>query len=367
MALTGRPGGPPLAPPGRAATIVRRALERLSLDLPDLLAERAALTGLRRNGPWSPGGRFRLLRAADGWIGLSLARSSDVELIPALVEESSARDDPWATLSAWALGVTAQAADDRMALLGFPGGAVPSPAPRRPGVRLTKLGRRSPRANPLIVDLTSLWAGPLCARLLGLRGARVVHVESSTRPDVGRRVTPAFFYRLRAGHDHVTLDFRTELGTLRDLIAKADLVLEASRPRALQQLGVLAEEAVTAGTSWLSITSRGRQSNSVGFGDDVAASAGVVVDDGDELLPVADALADPLAGVAAALAATDVLAGEDACLVDVSMLDVARESLDGWFAHPPHRVVKRGEEWWIETATDTFRVCEPTAGEVALS
>ena len=300
MALTGRPGGHPLAPPGRAASIVRRGLERLRLDLPPLIAERAALTGFRRNGPWSPGGKFRLLRAADGWIGLSLARSSDIELIPALVEAPvetpSHGDDLWATLRAWARGTTAQAADDRMTLLGLPGGAVPSPVPRRPGVRLTTLGRRSPRANPLIVDLTSLWAGPLCARLLGLRGAHVVHVESHARPDAGRRVTPAFYDRLRAGHERVTLDFRAELGTLRELIARADLVLEASRPRALRHLGVLAEEAVAAGTSWLSITARGRQSNAVGFGDDVAASAGVVVEDADGA-PDLDPLAFPVTPV----------------------------------------------------------------------
>jgi hypothetical protein len=46
----------------------------------------------------------------------------------------------------------------------------------------------------------------------------------------------------------------------------------------------------------------------VGFGDDVAASAGLVVADGGDLLPVGDALADPLAGTAAAVAAMGALA-----------------------------------------------------------
>ena len=41
--------------------------------------------------------------------------------------------------------------------------------------------------HPLVVDLSALWAGPLCAHLLGLAGARVVKVESLGRPDGARR------------------------------------------------------------------------------------------------------------------------------------------------------------------------------------
>ncbi|WP_460794402.1 hypothetical protein [Nocardioides pacificus] len=55
----------------------------------------------------------------------------------------------------------------------------------------------------------------------------------------------------------------------------------------------MTEEVVAAGTSWLSITARGRASDAIGFGDDVAACAGLVVRDGDDLLPVGDASARP--------------------------------------------------------------------------
>jgi hypothetical protein len=65
VALTGRPEGPPLVPPGEAATAAGRVAARLAAatsrsdhpvraDGASLLAERAAYTGHRRRGPiWS--------------------------------------------------------------------------------------------------------------------------------------------------------------------------------------------------------------------------------------------------------------------------------------------------------------------------
>lgn len=38
--------------------------------------------------------------------------------------------------------------------------------------------------RPLVIDFSSLWAGPLCAHLLGRCGADVVKVESLDRPTV---------------------------------------------------------------------------------------------------------------------------------------------------------------------------------------
>ena len=87
-------------------------------------------------------------------------------------------------------------------------------------------------------------------------------------------------------------------------------VLEGSRPRALQQLGLDAAEHVAAGTVWVAISAYGReQAHRVGFGDDVAAAVGLVVDDGDGPYPAGDAIADPLAGATAAAAATAALRG----------------------------------------------------------
>ncbi|RLV50275.1 hypothetical protein D9V37_05355 [Nocardioides mangrovicus] len=354
LALTGRTDGPPLVPPGRAASVVREQLAGLGLEVPGLLGERAAYAGLRRRGPRSCGGAFRVLRTLDGHVGLTLARPEDEALVPALVEQDVG--EPWAGLAAWARRTTTKVAAERMELLGLPGGAVPTLAPG-PAVRTEVLGERQPSTSPLVIDLTSMWAGPLCAHLLGLTGVRVIKVESSARPDGARGGPAAFFDLLHAGHEQLVLDLPRELDVLRRLVAEADLVLESSRPRALRHLGLMAHEVVAAGTSWLSITAHGRCSPSVGFGDDVAARAGLVVGDADDLLPVSDAIADPLAGVAAAIAARDALATTEARLVDVSMLGVAACVVE---PAAEGRVVRDGEgTWWAEDATGRYAVREP--------
>lgn len=348
LALTGRADGPPLVPPGNAATVVREQLAGLGLELPGLLGERAAYAGLRRNGPWSCGGAFRVLATRDGHVGLSLARPEDRELVAALIEGAE-------SLEAWSTRTSTAEAAARIELLGLPGGAVPSPDPG-PAVTTHVLGERRRRAEPVVVDLSSLWAGPLAAHLLDLTGAQVVKVESTARPDGARRGSPAFFDLLHRGHRQLVLDLPRELDVLQHLVADADLVIESSRPRALRQLGLVAEDVVAAGTSWLSITARGRSSGAVGFGDDVAAGAGLVVRDGDDVLPVGDALADPLTGVAAAVTGHEALDSPEARLIEVSMLGVAAATLGPVAAG---RVVLEDGAWWAEDDDGRYAVRQP--------
>ena len=185
--------------------------------------------------------------------------------------------------------------------------------------------------RPLVIDLSSLWAGPLCAHLLGRAGARVVKVESLTRPDAARGGPPDFFDRLHAGHESVVLDFTTRegRGRLARLIRRADVVIEASRPRALEQLGVDLDAAFAAKPNlvWVSLTAYGRTGpwrNRVGFGDDAAAAGGLVVwDEAGRPMFVGDALADPIAGVMAATGALQALAAGGGVLVDVALREAA--------------------------------------------
>lgn len=357
MALTGRAGGPPLVAPGNPATAVREALDRLALTIPGLLGERAAYAALTRNGPSSCGGAMRTVPTLDGHLALSLARPSDISLLPALIERA-VDDEPWIAVGAWARNLSTAEAATRVQLLGLPGGAVPTTPVTGAGVSTTVLGSRTLTDAPLVVDLTSLWAGPLCAHLLGQTGARVVKVESSRRPDGARDGPPAFFDLLHAGHDELVLDFGDpdHLGRLRELIAGADLVLEASRPRALRQLGIDAAEVVRGGTSWLSITARGRDSEAIGFGDDVAACAGLVIHDCDDLLPVGDAISDPLAGVTAAAEGFDALSSPEARLIDVSMLHVTAATVG---PVPDHETSCAEGVWWVEDHAGRHRVADP--------
>lgn len=371
MALTGRADGPPLVAPGRPAAAVQDQLDLVLRDatyrtgthpaLPgcDLLGERAALAGLSRRGPWSCGGAFRAVPTLDGWFGLSLARDDDTALVPALVERSEL-GSPWEAVEAWARSVTTAEALGRGRLLDLPCGSWPPEPSDRPGVVVVQRGgSRRVDERPVVVDLTSLWAGPLCAHLLGLTGCVVVKVESSGRPDGARRGAGQFFDLLHGGHSSVAVDLTDpyDRDRLAEFIGQAGLVLEGSRARALRHLGLYAEDFVAQGTTWLSITARGRASDTVGFGDDVAVAAGLALVEAGDLLPVGDALADPLTGVAAAAAACAALLEERASLIDVSMLDVAREAAVKMTEQ--HVVGRDDAGWWVDSASGRHRVAAP--------
>lgn len=369
MALTGRADGPPMLSAGAPATAAQRCLAVVSAclggSLPgvEVLGERAAAAGFTRNAPWSAGGAFRALRARGGWLGISLARPSDRDLVPALIE-AEASDEEWTAIARWITGQYVGDAAGRAELLGLPAAVIEPtpPRPTRPGVVSTMGGSRRRRGGvPLVVDLSALWAGPLCAHLLGLGGARVIKVESAARPDGARFGPPQFFDLLHAGHESVELDFHADLPLLTDLLRVADVVIESSRPRALRQLGIDAEQYIADGAVWVSITAYGRDdahASRVGFGDDVAAGAGLVVIGDGIPWPLGDALADPLAGVTAAAAASVALTGASGCLLDVSMHDVAVAAAQP-VAEPIARILHTSDGWLVSVADRTEPVADP--------
>jgi crotonobetainyl-CoA:carnitine CoA-transferase CaiB-like acyl-CoA transferase len=341
MALTGKPDGEPLVAGAGAALVVKNALDAIARRRPDvalpgveLLGERAALAGWSRNAPWTVGGAGRAVKASDGWWFLSLPRDTDRASIPALVES----DQPgWDAIDAWSRSRSRYDAVERAQLLGLAAAMIrqPDDAPddqalhrRECGVLRTAVARRAPADVPLVVDLSSLWAGPLCASLLGAIGCQVVKVESTRRLDGARNGPAAFFDLLHAGHDMVTVDFATRAGRdqLRHLLHRADVVIEASRPRVMEQLRIDPLDVAAGGAIWVSLTAYGRTGpwrNRVGFGDDVAAGAGLVAWLDGTPVPVGDAIADPLAGVVAAAAVVEALDEDEAVLLDVAMRDVA--------------------------------------------
>jgi hypothetical protein len=384
MTLTGLPRGLPALSPAPAFGLLEEAIAQLAAatavtgtavhaDPADLLAGRAALTGLVRQGQVSAGGSTRLLGCADGWCAVTLSRASDRDAVPAIlgvlgldmpaVGTRAAADDgqpaaAWAALTAAAPTRSAAAVADAAQLLGVPAAALPATAPpfsgqspasdadvrwplRVPTGQVTRIAPAAPGARlggALVVDLSSMWAGPLSARLLGLAGARVVKVETPGRPDGARAGNADFFGWLHAGHRSVVLDFRTPTGrdALAALLAAADVVIEASRPRALEQLGLGPGQArQRAGQVWLSITGYGRLApDRVAFGDDAAVGGGLVgwvagpgarYPAGGGSVPVfcADAVADPLTGVCGALAVARALAAGGGELIDLAMRDVA--------------------------------------------
>lgn len=342
VALTGAPAGPPLVPPGRAATFAREIAARCALpvDGARLLSERAAFTGHRRGGPVSVGGSCRLLPTADGWAAVSCARPDDPLLLGAMIE-AEIRADPWPAVADWLLHHTGDELVERATLLGIAAGQI---VPTTQSA-LPRPGRPRSVEGLLVVDFSALWAGPLCAHLLGLAGANVVKVETPQRPDGARRGNPEFYRLLHAGHRSVVLDPATPDGraAMARLVDAADIVIEASRPRALAGFGLDAEAAARAGTTWVSITAYGRNSDRVGFGDDVAAANGLVTAG----MPYfcGDAIADPLTGLVAAELA---LAGPSGALHDLAMADVVASTMDGTPGAIAHR---ENGDWVVENGT----------------
>ncbi len=165
---------------------------------------------------------------------------------------------------------------------------------------------------------------------------RVVKVESTSRPDGARGGDPEFFQVLNGAKEHRSLPLATVDGRhrLRRLLSTADIVIEGSRPRALRHMGIEAEQVLSErpGSVWVSITAYGRSgpwSNRVGFGDDAAAAGGLVAVDEGRPRFVADAVADPLAGMVAAGAVADAWARGGGCVLDVSLREVARHAALG--------------------------------------
>ncbi|MFI0407987.1 CoA transferase [Actinomadura sp. 3N508] len=367
VALTGRPDGPPLVPPGRAATRARALAARIAeltggavrVDGAALLAERAAFTGATRQGPVSAGVGCRLLRTADGWAAVSCVRPDDPMLLGALIGTEVPDDDGlWPPVEAWLRAHTGAELAERATLLGLAAGPVASGGPVAP-VQMPLPGEGRSVEGLLVVDFSALWAGPLCAHLLGLAGARVVKVETPSRPDGARRGHPGFYRLLHAGHRSVVLDPGERSGrhALRALVEKADIVIEASRPRALAGFGLDAHASAAAGTTWISITAAGRAADRVGFGDDVAAGAGLVAREPSGVpLFCGDAIADPLTGLTAAARA---LAPPPGVPHDISMTAVAAATLDPGPPSPSVAARRQGEGWVVDASGGPIAVAAP--------
>ncbi len=303
------------------------------LDPALVVAQRAAERGFTRGGRRSANGSCRLIRGADGWLACNLPRSSDLELLPAILERPEG-DNPWSAVQEVAgegpvaeLEARAQRVGVAITVLD-----VDARGPGRPPVTFERVGRRSvPVGPPRVLDFSALWAGPLCAHILGRSGAQVCKVEDPARPDGGRRGDPLMYRRLHQGHDLEQVSFSTSEGRreLGRLVDGADVVIESSRPRALEQLGLSPQRFLSEapGRTWISITGYGRRgprANHVAFGDDAAVAGGLVAWEAPDL-PVfcADALADPVSGLFAAFGGLVSLAAGGGLLVDVSMRDAS--------------------------------------------
>lgn len=164
-----------------------------------------------------------------------------------------------------------------------------------------------------IVDLTSMWAGPLCTELLGRAGARVHKMTSEARPD-GLLGTP-MYAELNAHKTVADIDPRFAAGRhdLEELLASVDLLVTSLSPRALANLDLLPPQlcARHPRLHTLAITAFELDSPEcdwIAYGTGVHAASGLGWLSDEPQAP-AYSYPDPLAGLLAARVVADQLAG----------------------------------------------------------
>lgn len=97
-----------------------------------------------------------------------------------------------------------------------------------------------------IIDLTTIYSGPICTSILGDQGADVIKVESPegdwirSIPNIARNGVNGAFAMMNRNKRSAMIDLSTEEGKdiLRTLVKDADVVVENFRPGVMDRLGL---------------------------------------------------------------------------------------------------------------------------------
>lgn len=182
------------------------------------------------------------------------------------------------------------------------------------GARDRQERRPRRRDQPLVVDLTALWAGPLATALLADLGAEVVKVEPSVRPDGAAR-HQAFYGHLNSAKQVVDLDLREDPDRRRfeALLDRADLVIDSFSRRVMPNFGygrpiLAARWPRLASLSITAFPASVVEANWIAYGPGVHAAMGLGdCGPGRAFEPAPVAYPDALAGLAAFAAAAVLL------------------------------------------------------------
>lgn len=190
-------------------------------------------------------------------------------------------------------------------------------APRHPG----------PLDGLRVLDMATLFAGPLAATMLGDFGAQVTKIEHPLKPDPSRGHGPSkdgvglWWKHLGRNKRNLTLDLSTPGGrdVLLRLAADADVIIENFRPGTLEKWGLGWQELAAANPRLVlaRVTGFGQfgpYSTRPGFGTLAEAMSGFAAvtgePDGPPTLPPFG-LADSVAALATSYAVMTALAGRD--------------------------------------------------------
>ncbi|MBW8785893.1 MAG: CoA transferase, partial [Novosphingobium sp.] len=144
----------------------------------------------------------------------------------------------------------------------------PLPGNPIPPARVFAAKSQAPKASPLgdqsgtslpfsglvVADFSVYWAGPSCTRMLAELGARVIWVErpgsrAPTDPnDASGNPMDVFYLKMNRRKQSLVLDLASAEGraAARELVARADVLVENNRPGVMTKLGLGAAELCAA-------------------------------------------------------------------------------------------------------------------------
>lgn len=200
-------------------------------------------------------------------------------------------------------------------------------------------GHAGPLADLRVIDLSTVLAGPNCARYLADFGADVIKVERPVGGDSLRNMAwrdprdgEGLWWKLvNRNKRTIALDLKNtaDLALLRSLVAEADVLVENFRPGTLERLGLAPDELLALNPT-LVITrvtgfgQTGPYAGRPGFATIAEVMSGLSaisgLPGGQPLLPPI-ALTDEVTGVVAAFATMVALHSGVGQVVDVSLLE----------------------------------------------
>lgn len=257
-----------------------------------------------------------------------------------------------------------------------------------------------PRQGPLhgvrVLDVSTLFAGPLAATFLGDYGADVIKIEHPRRPDASRGHGPAkdginlWWKTLGRNKRTLTLDLSQEDGAalLLELVANADVMIENFRPGTLERWGLTPERLLEANPRLIlaRVTAFGQfgpYSSRPGFGSLAEAMSGFAAltgePDGPPTLPPFG-LADGIAALATSYAIMVGLRSADATgqgqVVDMAIIEPILMLLGGQITafdqlgvvqqrvgnrsvnNAPRNVYRTKDGGWVAVSTSSQSIAE---------